>query len=485
MQHGIKIAFRYLKKGKLYTFIHIFGITVGLTACLLIGTVVIDEWSYDKQWSRSADTYRLLSIREGGGAYHRKGGTVYGGLGPSLKKNFPEVEDYSEIYPMPIHLKINKTDDLPLKATVLHADTAVYKLLDIRLIDHADLSPAGDINKIIISESFSNTHFGTADPLGRRIYDVPKYEERANEYIIAGVMRDLPANTHLRADMLMPIPRKTAELTPDGNGPGSMYVRQYILLRKGVDPAQFEQKVNGWYRRFTEVDSKLTFGLQPMEDIYLRTDFPAYQPVIGNAQHSYIFAAVAILLLCIACINYVNLSTARANSRLKETGVQKILGASRKDIMLQSLSESAIIFCVAAMLALLSYQLALPALENFVGHPLTFSFLGHWTYFAGAIATLALVCLFSGWYPAWLVSGQHMASSMQRILSGGKRNGWLRKSLIVLQFTISVTIMVSMLVVLKQVNFLKTKMSGLIPMVFSASTMFPGTINRTPCATSY
>src|SRR5690606_17833414 len=216
MKYALKIAFRTLKKGKLYTFIHVLGLTLGMTACLLIGTVVIDELSYDKQWSRSADTYRLLSLREGSGAHSQKGGTVYAGLAPALKQYFPEVEDYSEIYPVSAHLKIEKTDPRPLEATILHADTVALRLLDIALLAHGDLNPAGDTNKIILSESFSNTHFAGKSPLGERIYDVPKYGEEANAYIVAGVMKDIPANTHLRADMILLKGREEHALAKDG-----------------------------------------------------------------------------------------------------------------------------------------------------------------------------------------------------------------------------------------------------------------------------
>lgn len=460
MKYALKIAFRTLTKGKLYTFIHVFGLTLGMAACLLIGTVVIDELSYDKQWSRSADTYRLLSIREGGGAYAQKGGTVYAGLAPTLKQQFAEVEDYSEIYPVDMHFKIEKTDPLPRKATVLHADTTALQLLDISLLAQEDLTPAGNIHKIIVSESFSNVHFGGKNPLGVHIYDVPPYGEKANEYIIAGVMKDIPPNTHLRADIIQLTPRNEVTLGKNGEGAGMRYARHYILLREGTDPQQFEQKINHWYAEFTENDNT-RFALQPMADIYLKTDFPAYQFIQGNIHHSYIFGAVGLLLMAIASINYINLSTARASSRLKETGMQKILGASRKRVLFQSLLESLLIFSMAGCLALLGYQLALPALERFIGHPLAFRFTVAGPYLVYALIAFFSICLFSGLYPAWLVSGFRTVGSMQQVLKSGKNNGgWLRKSLVVAQFTISIAMLVSMLVVQQQVDFLKTKGVG-------------------------
>lgn len=461
IKNYIKIAIRTLRKEKLYTLIHIIGITLSITACLLIGTVVIDELSYDKQWNRSADTYRLLTFREDGGVYAQKMANVYAGLAPTLKQNFPEVEEYSDISPNTISLKINEADELPIKATILLADTAVYKLLDIKLIDQEDLMPTGDIPKIILSESFCKTHFRNKNPLGQRIYDMPKYDNESNTYLVAGIMKDIPSNTHLRSDMVMLLNRKEKLLTKNRQGPGMQYARHYIMLRKGTDPQQFEHKINDWYQQFTDIDKKVRFGLQPMADIYLKTDFPAYQPIKGNIQHSYMFSAVAILLLLIACINYVNLSTAQASSRVKETGMKKILGASRRNILIQSLLESLLIFSIAGTLAFICYQLVIPKLEYFIGHPLAFRFLTHWTYFAYAIGAFLLICLFSGLYPAWLVSGFQSTGNIQSILREGKnRQGWLRPGLVVLQLSISIIVLIATLVVQQQISFLKTKDIG-------------------------
>src|SRR5690606_31162498 len=252
IMHNLKIAFRTLLHGKLYTAINILGLALGLASCLLIGAVVFDELSYDTHWSHSKNLYRLISIRQDGGDYSQKGGTVFATLAPTLKHHFPEVVDYSEIYPAPIHLKIDKADPLPLRVMMLHADSAVTQLLDIRLLSHQDLTPTRDIQKIVISEQFSNTHFLDKNPLGKRIYDVPQYGEKANEYVIAGVMKDLPPNTHLRADALLLQERTEQELTNGGRG--THYARHYILLRDGTDPTEFERKINTRYRDIPQTD---------------------------------------------------------------------------------------------------------------------------------------------------------------------------------------------------------------------------------------
>ena len=171
--------------------------------------------------------------------------------------------------------------------------------------------------------------------------------------------------------------------------------------------------------------------------------------------------AVAAMLLFIACINYVNLSTARTTSRLKVTGVHKLLGASRRQILGQSLIESFITFSIAGLVATLCYQLALPTLQHFIGHPLAFRFSAGWPYLASALSVFLLICLLSGLYPAWLVSGFRATGSINQVLKGrGSKRNWLRETLVAPQFALSIGIMVALLVVQHQVDFLKTKDVG-------------------------
>lgn len=459
LKNYIKIALRTLLKGKLYTVINIFGLTLGITACMLVATVVLDELSYDRQWSHSKDLYRMVSFTGEGTDLARKVGAAYAGLAPQLKRSFPEVEEYGTLYVTPIHLKVDKGNEEPIKVNVLFADSAVRHLLDIDLIRYHDLDPAGDVTKIIISEKFQKTYFRNKDVLGKRIYDVPNYDAQANEYLIAGLMKDLPANTHLRADVILLQERKESALN---KGDWGSYARHYIQVKPGTDPRRFEKKINQWYKDFVGKDKVTQFRLQPIADVYLKSsEIAAYQIIKGNIQHSYIFSCVAALLLLIACINFVNLSTARASSRLKETGVRKILGASRQRLILQFLLESVLTFGIALCITALCYQLYIPLVEKFIGHPLAVTLEAKWSYFGGVIVVILFVCLLTGLYPAWFISGFDVAGNVNGLLrTSSSKQGWLRKSLVVVQFAIAIIIIISLLVVQQQIHFLKNKDIG-------------------------
>lgn len=459
MIYHLKIALRTLIQGKLYTAISILGLALGIFCSLLVSTIVLDEFSYDKDWSRSANIFRLLSVMERGTETIDKTGAAYAGLAPELKRTFPEVEEYSELYVSPIDLKLTPESNQHINLKALYTDSAAQHLLDIELLQHQDLRPTKPVKKIIISEHVAKSYFPNTDPLGKEIYDLPRYESKANRYLVAGVMKDMPANTHLRADMVILKDRTEKALEKADHG---MYVRHYLLLKSGTEPKAFEQKVNRWYRDYVTSKNPTRYELQPIQDAYLRSDFPAYQVHKGNLQQNYIFLAVAALLLLIACINFVNLSTARASSRLKETGVRKVLGASKATLIRQFLLESMLVFGVSTVLSLLLYTSALPFAEKFIEHPIAFTLSSNLGYFGAIWAIAFLISLLTGLYPAvFLSSFQTVNNNINNLLKTPRnKRSRLREALVVVQFSLSIVILIALFVMSKQINFMKDKDPG-------------------------
>lgn len=457
MSFLLKTAFRSLRNNKTNSLLNLLGLTIGLTATILIAVVITDELSYDRHWSHAENTYRLLTVMKESGPYARKGGTVPSTLAPALKDAFPEVTEYSEIYPETSSIKINKASGDALKTDMLHADTAIFHLLDVKILSKGDLTPVGDKKRIIVSESFAKTHLTGKEIINSSIFQISPYDDELQEYTIAGIMRDLPANSHLRGDMILLSERKEQELSKQNLG---HYKRHYIRLDPGTDPSIFEQKLNRWFQNFYGSD-KMGFALQAMSDIYLKTDFSAYQPVKGNLRNIYIFGGAAVLLLLIACMNYINLSTASLSKRLKEIAVRKTLGASRWSIISQSLAESFLLFGTALLISFLFYLYTFPKLEQFMEHPIAFRFGENWKYISTLFLTITLVCLFSGLYPAWVTADTQALSGLNNLTKGNKgHRSWLRQTLVVLQFTITMIIFVGIIVVNQQVNFFKTKDLG-------------------------
>src|SRR5450432_434333 len=332
-----KTALKNLRQHKMYSAINIAGLTIGLWACMIVATVVVDDLSYDRQWSRGNDLYRIVSVNKMGDGLFDRFGSSFAGLAPALQKNYPDVETFSQFASSNIRLKMDEADENGTTVASLNADTGMWRMLDIKVVAGNPKKYVDGSNNLLISESFRDKYLKGQDAIGKIFYDVPSYEDKPNAYLITGVIKDIPANTHLRADVIKISKGRIEELNPKQYG---SFTQNYILMRPGTDMKKFTAKVNNWYKSFITADKPYQYDFQPMKDIYLHSSFAVYQKVKGSMQNSYIFSGVALLLLLIACVNFINLSTARATTRLRETGVRKILGATKRQIIFQFLSEA-------------------------------------------------------------------------------------------------------------------------------------------------
>ncbi len=233
-----------------------------------------------------------------------------------------------------------------------------------------------------------------------KLYRISPTLESLHEYYISGVMENLPVNTHLRADVLVIEKPQYTAFSSDGFIP---YSTQYILLKSDVSKTGFQTAVNNWYKNLPNAQNNMEFSLQPMEDIYLKSD-NYYQKIKGNQRNINILTGVAILLLLIACINFVNLSTARTLKKIKNTGLRKVLGASRKSLIAQFLTESFLFFGISYLLGLGIYYLLLPYLEGFMGNELALTITSNIQLFLLSFLVIAIISLLTGIYPAWMIS---------------------------------------------------------------------------------
>jgi putative ABC transport system permease protein len=396
-----KIGSRVLIKNRGYSFIHLLGLSIGLWACMMVATVVIDSLSYDKQWSRSNDIYRIITVGKRGEGLYERNASSMASLPAELQKNYPEVEAYSALSLGTVHLNFSEGELNGIKTTVLHMDTTAWKMLDIKIQSGNPRKIQLGSSNIVISETFRDKFFRDKDPVGTIIYDTPKYGGKSNPYLITGVMKDMPYNSHLRSDVIWLHRNRVEPFILDGI---VMYSQNYILMRPGTDIAGFTDKVNKWITTLSNGKFEPNFEFQPMQDIYLHSDFAQGQDIRGNARTTYIFGGIAVLLLFIACINFVNLSTARAFSRLKETGVRRILSGSRYQVMNQILSETILLFAFSLLVAVFTYYFTLSPVERFLGHKLVQTFISEPSLAIAAVAVIIFTGLLTGLYPAWLIS---------------------------------------------------------------------------------
>jgi len=375
------------------------GLTIGLAACLLVATVVIDDLSYDRQWKRAKDIYRIVSVDNSNINAAQRSRSSFTGLGPSLKKDFPEVEDYCRISLYKNRIRMGPDKD-GVEIPALVAEPSVWKLFDFDIIQGNPKKFVKGYINLIITEKMRNQYFPNSNPIGKVVTNIPTYGKPDN-YLITGIIKKFPANTNLRSDAIM-----VAESKPEDNrlynGSGTYVQNQYLLFKPGTSIKQFQIKMNTWYKKQTTSDfgRRVSYELQPVTDVYLHSEFDEYSQVRGSIRDVYIFSVVAIMLLLIACINFVNLTTARAIKRVREVGIRKVLGAGKKELIAQFLCESLLFFAISFLLSIGFYQFFTKPLEAYLGHSLTLNLTASLALLAATSMVVLLVSLFTGLYPA-------------------------------------------------------------------------------------
>lgn len=459
LRNYFKVAWRTILKNRVYSFINILGLTIGIWACMSVATVVIDDLSYDTHWSKGNDLYRINTVKTTGSNQYNRMAASFAGLNPVLMNDFPEVEAVSNFNSNSIHLKLSHSGTDRVEVNLLNADTTVWNMLDFKILSGDPENYIHDKKNLIITRSLKDKFFPDENPVGKVIFDVPSYSAEPNSYVITGVIEDIPSNTHLRADAILVKKGRLETLNKEQFG---TFSQNYVLLKPGTNSEKFAEKLSNWYADFVETPNPDKFEFQSLKNIYLHSDFAEYQEVKGSLTNIFILSGVALLLLIIACVNFINLSTARAIQRMREIGVRKILGANRRQLVFQFLTEALLFFLIAAFIATFIYKLTVPVIENYLGHALEQTFISGSYLFGISILILLAISLLTGGYPALVMSGYNPAKTIKGNFYTGDLSGQnlVRKSLVVLQFSISIIVLVALLVVQQQVTFLKSKDLG-------------------------
>lgn len=456
LRNHFKIGSRVLLKNSRYSLIHLTGLSIGLWACMMVATVVIDSLSYDKQWSRKDDIYRIVSVNKMGGDLVERSSSSPSGLAPELQKIYAEVESWTSVDSYDVHFKARPEDTDGIETTMLTVDTMANKMLGVKLVVGSLERTTQHRWSLLVTRSYAAKIFPDQNPVGKIIHQIPTLSSEPEPYEITGLIENLPYNSHLRADVIR-LKRTTVEpLVANGM---IMFGRNYLLLKPGTDVSAFTRKVNAWYARIAKND-KNHFEFQPLKDIYLHSDFAEGQSVRASIRTIYIFAGVALLLLFIACVNFVNLRTAKAFARVKEAGVRKVLSGSRTQLVMQLLTETLLLFGISVGVAVFAYLFTLRPVENFLGHRLVLTFTSNILMAGGALLMFFLTALLTGLYPAWVISGFKPADTLRGIFTASLRQTGLRKTLVVAQFSISIIVLLATIVVWQQFDLMKNKELG-------------------------
>jgi len=452
------ITLRNITKQKAYAFINIAGFAVGLATCILILLYVIHELSYDKFHTNADRIYRIGVEGNLSGEFVQYPLSNLG-TGPTMLKDFPEVESFTRIYGlnrMPVER--NKTSFY--EERLFYADESFFEVFSFSLLQGNPDSALVAPYSVVLTQDMVRKYFGDKPAMGERLRLNNRYD-----YTVTGIMENCPANSHLQFDALCSIEtfyvirnRELDEWTSFNN-------YTYLLLGENVDPAEFTGKFPAFIDNYMAALKKVLGGeigffIQPMIDIHLHSKLGYDTPGNSDIAYVYIFSAIAFFILLIACINFMNLATARSSGRAKEVGLRKVMGAEKRMLIKQFLAES-MLYCIVSLLAAVGLvKLVLPVFGSIAGVELGFHF-GEMPWLIPAFIGFTLFAgLLAGSYPAFFLSAFEPVNVMRGSLKAGSANSRFRSVLVVVQFVISITLISGTAVMLGQLRFMKNKHLG-------------------------
>lgn len=465
IENYFKIAWRNITRHKGYSAINILGLAIGIAACLLILQYVNFELSYENFHTNKERLYRVQQDRYDNGKLSTQWAAGAYAVGNSFKEAIPEIEDYVKLVPdRPV---IAEKDNQPLKLEkVFFASSSFFKMFSYPVMygngDSAFTKPF----TAALSASSATKLFGSTDVVGKTVK-----LNRNSDYTITAVYKDMPANTQLKPDILLSYPTFQKWTTDSsGNGPETAWAWDgcltYVQLRKDADPMAVEKKFIPIVERatgeqFKKMNASVVYHLQPLKDIHLYSHYIQEPETNGDGNTVYLLLGIALFIVVIAWINYINLATARAVNRAKEVGIRKVAGSHRKQLVIQFLSESALLNGIALLLAIVLVLISIPGFNALTGQQLSLSLFANMTFWAALAALFFIGVFFSGMYPAFVLSGFRPIEVLKGKLTGTGKGAFLRKGLVVFQFAASLFLLTGTFVVYKQIQYMRQQSLGL------------------------
>ncbi|MBS0030959.1 ABC transporter permease [Chitinophaga sp. 22321] len=464
IRNYLKIAWRSLSRSKIYSFINIIGLTVGIACCILIVMYVKDELSYDRYHQHYNEIYRVLqAFRSPTGQKDApppgpREYQVWGcaPVGPALSADFPEIKQLTQ-FTSPVTLLMQYGDKRFQEGNILFADSATFDIFSWRMLYGNRETALKAPNTIVLTRSMAEKYFGDTNPIGQ----VFKAESDLS-LMVSGVMEDVPANSHFTFSALISMStfRRFRPEIFDWWGYVDFYT--YFLVPEHTNIAAMQAKVPDFLKRYNPKANANTYTIafEPLRDAYLRSEAGRQPGTTGSLSNVYIFSLVAVFILFIAGINFINLTTARSMERAKEIGVRKAVGAYQQGLVLQYLTEAVLIAALATVLALALILLLLPMVREISGKQLPYGDLFNWKMATVLLLAPFLVGLPAGIYPAWVLARFKPALVLKGKFESSGRGIQLRKGLVVFQFTLSIALIACTAIVFSQLDHLRTRNLG-------------------------
>jgi putative ABC transport system permease protein len=467
LKNYLKIAWRNLVKNKTFSIINILGLAIGLCCFLLIALWVMDELSFDNYNKKADRIYRINSdIRFGGSDLKLPVSSDM--MGQVLKKDYPQVEQYTRMYAQG-GLLVKKDGQYISEQNLVWADSTLFDVFTLPALSGDTKTALNEPNAVVITESTAKKYFNTVDAIGKVL---ETNDEGGTNYKVTAVIKNIPHNSHFHLNMIFSMDNVKYNW---GNFLSHNFFT-YLVLKENVNYKEFEKNFKQYIDKyvmpqaaqymqiktideFEKAGNKVVYSLTPLRQIHFQSDrnFDLSPP--GSLQYVYIFSAVALFILLIACINFMNLTTARSSNRAREVGIRKVLGTGRKNLMTQFLTESTLMVFISLIIAIGLATAVLPLFNNISTKSMAMGNLFSPIILPLLIALPFAVGLIAGSYPAFYLSAFKPILVLKGNLSGKKRGG-LRSSLVVFQFAISIILIIGTIIIYGQLNYIQHKNLG-------------------------
>jgi putative ABC transport system permease protein len=466
LKNYLRVALRNLTRDKAFSFINISGFAVGVACCIAIMLFMQDELSYDRFNEFASQTYRP-TMKGTMNGHEINGALSPAGMGPALFTDLPEVTSYTRLRNFGSTV-LRYSDKVFNEGQFLGVDSSFFEVFTVHFLEGKSTTALAQPNSVVLTESMAKKYFGNADPVGK----VLNADMKLN-WTVTGVIENWPRNSHFKFDFLGSLSTSSDSKNPTWLS-NNYYT--YLLLRKGTNLVEFQKKLDEEVIKYASPQLKAIAGisleqfkaagnnygysLQPLASIHLHSHLDSELDVNSDVSYIYIFSAIACAILLIACINFVNLATARSEKRGREVGIRKTLGSNRSSLVRQFLAESVLMSFIAVTLAVVLVELFLPLFNDIAGKEMSLSLFGSPLTVLLILCFAAAVGVIAGIYPAFYLSS---FQPVEVLTKGARARGGrsvLRNGLVVFQFAVSIVLIIGTMVIFSQLSYIQTRQLG-------------------------
>jgi len=462
LRNFLKTATRNIAKYRVYSIINFIGLSCGLGLTLLILVYVRSETGYDRFHTHADRLYRL--------SYATPNGLLLAStpppIAPRLTEFFPDIEDAARLYLRGVSVTLPDNPQAFEETNILFADSTIFKMFSFDFVQGTPKKPLVDKFTVIINEEMASKYFGQSNPMGESIILSGR-----KAFKVVGVVKDFPEQSHIHFNMLIPYDNmfdletdETARRLRDNLSRNFIISHSYtyVRLKPGADPKRIDDEMDSFLRKYAPPRSLVgqAFTLMPVTDIHLGSDLRAEPSTTNSRSTLFVFIGVGLLTLIIACINYVNLSTAQSFTRVKEIGIRKVMGSMRHHLILQFFAESLLFCLISMMAAYLILYLSLPLLNQVTQKHLVFWEIVDSGLLLGSMVLLGCVTILAGGYPAYFITQFESIRSLKGVGTSGNNDQFMRKAMVVVQLTIACVLLSGSLLIIRQLRYLEDRPLG-------------------------